>query len=185
MPRYQSVDELQNYLATAVFHYTDSGKKAAGRALGTLVEIITFYLLRSWGLRDSMLIEKPLPEYANTEISHNVEYTLHPVLQRQELNLPGAMLPLSASRVRRAFFGQDRARSPRDIATQILSRSHILRNCCVIERSDDVTFVADLKEFNETLAKIFITKLYNTPYAMFECKRVGVEEGMKKRPADH
>jgi hypothetical protein len=182
MPRYQSVDELQNYLATEVFHYTESGKKAAGRALGTLVEIITFYLLHSWGLRDSMLIEKSLPEYANTEISHNVEYTLHPVLQRQELDMPATMLPLSASRVRRAFFGPDRVKGPRDISTQILSKSHILRNCCVIERSNEVTVVANLKEFNQTQARILIAKLHNSPYAMFECKRVGVEEGMKKGP---
>ena len=32
-----------------MFSYAKSPKKAAGRALGTLIEIINFYLLKSWG----------------------------------------------------------------------------------------------------------------------------------------
>ena len=47
---YPSVDRLQNMLAKEVFHYAKDVKKASGRALGTLVEIITFYSLKSWGL---------------------------------------------------------------------------------------------------------------------------------------
>ena len=47
---YESVDKLQKTLAETVFMYADDRKKAAGRALGTLVEIITFYLLKTWGL---------------------------------------------------------------------------------------------------------------------------------------
>jgi hypothetical protein len=42
---YESVDQLQKVLVEKVFHYAKDSKKAAGRALGTLVEIITFYLL--------------------------------------------------------------------------------------------------------------------------------------------
>lgn len=182
MSRYQSVDELQNYLAKEVFHYTESGKKAAGRALGTLVEIITFYLLRSWNLRDSMLIEKPLPEYANPEISHNVEYTIHPIVQRHKLVMQSAKLPISANQVRRAFFPADRQKSLPDPTTQLLTSSGILRNCCAIGRSHNTTVVANLDSFVGTRAKVAITELHNKPYAMFECKRVGVEEGMKKGP---
>ena len=48
---YESVDQLQKVLTENVFHYAKDGKKAAGRALGTLVEIITFYALKSWGFR--------------------------------------------------------------------------------------------------------------------------------------
>lgn len=47
---YDSVDKLQNLLASEVFHYTNDRKKAAGRALGTFVELITYYLIRNWGL---------------------------------------------------------------------------------------------------------------------------------------
>ncbi|GEM_PF-5863407 len=42
---YPSVDLLQKVLTQKVFHYAKDSKKAAGRALGTLVEIITFYAL--------------------------------------------------------------------------------------------------------------------------------------------
>jgi hypothetical protein len=43
---------LQTTLAESVFRYAVDRKKAAGRALGTLVEIVTFYTLRAWNLRD-------------------------------------------------------------------------------------------------------------------------------------
>jgi len=75
---WQSVEEIQQFLAEKVFPGSDSSRKAAGRALGTLVEIITFYLLKTWGLERSILIERQLSEYANSAISHNVEFTLHP-----------------------------------------------------------------------------------------------------------
>jgi hypothetical protein len=42
---YPSVDKLQNMLAAEVFGYAADRKKASGRALGTLVEIVTFYTL--------------------------------------------------------------------------------------------------------------------------------------------
>ena len=52
---YSSVDALQKTLAESVFAYAADRKKAAGRALGTLVEIITYYALCTWGLRNSDL----------------------------------------------------------------------------------------------------------------------------------
>ena len=51
---YESVDSLQKMLAKEVFHYTQDSKKAAGRALGTLVEVITFYLLQTWGYGENI-----------------------------------------------------------------------------------------------------------------------------------
>ncbi len=44
---YESVDKLQRVLAEEVFNHTKDPKKASGRALGTLVEIITYYLLKT------------------------------------------------------------------------------------------------------------------------------------------
>lgn len=64
---YESVDQLQKVLTENVFHYAKDGKKAAGRALGTLVEIITFYALKSWGFEHNIAIERRLPEFANDE----------------------------------------------------------------------------------------------------------------------
>src|ERR1017187_9464955 len=75
---YPSVDQLQKVLTKEVFHYAKDSKKAAGRALGTLVEIIAFYSIKSWGLERNVAIERPLPEFANEDITHNVEYSLHP-----------------------------------------------------------------------------------------------------------
>lgn len=39
---YKSVDKLQKVLAEDIFEHTKDPKKAAGRALGTIVEIITY-----------------------------------------------------------------------------------------------------------------------------------------------
>ena len=41
---YPSIDKVQNVLAEEVFGYAKDRKKAAGRALGTFIEIINFYL---------------------------------------------------------------------------------------------------------------------------------------------
>jgi hypothetical protein len=98
---YPSVDALQRTLADSLFHYTTDKKKAAGRALGTLVEIITFYTLKSWGFRDSIVIERRLPEFANPDITHNVEYSLHPILSKTGHRLSGIDLPLTAAKLRR------------------------------------------------------------------------------------
>ena len=52
--------------------------------------MLAFYMLRAWGFRDSVAIERPLPEYANPDISHNVEYSLYPILScwKKESALP-------------------------------------------------------------------------------------------------
>lgn len=84
---YPSVDKLQKTLAKDVFHYAKDAKKASGRALGTLVEVITFYVLQDWGFENNIRIERGLIEYLNPSISHNVEYTLHPVRKGLQLEL--------------------------------------------------------------------------------------------------
>ena len=93
---YQSIDELQNLLSQEVFGNRQDCKKAAGRALGTFIEIIVFYLLRKWGENDSIAIEQPLAEYGCEEITHNVEllyirytiYHLFLIYPQQHQQLP-------------------------------------------------------------------------------------------------
>ena len=75
---YESVDKLQRLLANDVFSYTNDKKKAAGRALGTFLEIITYYLIKTWRLEHFAAIEKPLPEFANADITHNVGLLKNP-----------------------------------------------------------------------------------------------------------
>lgn len=96
---YESVDRLQKVLEESVFHYAKDAKKAAGRALGTLVEIITFYLVKSWGFEYSVAIEKALAEYGNVDITHNVEFSLHPLLRQYKILLRNPKFPISPVRI--------------------------------------------------------------------------------------
>jgi len=179
---YASVDALQNTLSDTVFHYATDRKKAAGRALGTLIEIITFYTIRSWGFRDSVAIEKPIPEYGNPAITHNVEYSTHPIIETQKVVLPDTKLPLSAAKIRKAVWGIDRAKADGDKTNQLLTSTGILRNSCTVAHSEVGPYVVHLDSWSDPVAEISLSLLHNIPYAIFECKRVGVEEGMKKGP---
>jgi hypothetical protein len=177
---YQSVDQLQKVLVETVFHYAKDSKKAAGRALGALVEIITFYMLKGWGLEHSVAIERALPEFGNPDITHNVEYSLHPILRQQSLVFPHK-LPVNANRILDsvgAFSLSGFAKSNR----VLLTSGGVLRNACVVATSENSHLVAALDSIKNDHVKIEIVEQYCKPYAMFECKRVGVEEGMKKGP---
>lgn len=180
-PRYESVDALQKYLASEVFHYSESGKKAAGRALGTLVEVITFYLIESWGLRHSLVIEKALAEYGYPEITHNVEYTLHPVLHMDTHNIPSVTQSVSGTLIRNALKQAALSEKIGGPSTNLL-KAGVLRNCCIVYRPVGQIVVAHLDRKPLVGMDISLATLHDKPYAMFECKRVGVEEGMKKGP---
>jgi hypothetical protein len=179
---YESVDQLQKVLVEKVFHYAKDSKKAAGRALGTLVEIITFYLLKSWGFEHSVAIESALAEYGNPDITHNVEYSLHPILRQQRLVFPHK-LPVNATRILenidgKTFSSADFTKSDR----VLLTSGGVLRNSCVIANGKSSHLLATLDSIQGDRVKIEIVEQYRRPYAIFECKRVGVEEGMKKGP---
>jgi hypothetical protein len=179
---YESVDQLQKVLVEKVFHYAKDSKKAAGRALGTLVEIITFYLLKSWGFEHSVAIERALAEYGNPDITHNVEYSLHPILRQQQLVFPHK-LPVNAARIlqnidEKTFSLVDFTKSDR----VLLTTGGVLRNSCVIANGKSSHLIATLDSIQDDRVKIEIVEQYRRPYAIFECKRVGVEEGMKKGP---
>ena len=180
---YPSVDALQRILVENVFHYAIDKKKAAGRALGTLIEVITFYTLKSWGLRNNICIERPLSEYANSGISHNVEYSLHPVIQQTNFPLSKYALPLTATKLRREIFRANPA--PPDLverATHILSSDGVLRNACTLGENPVGPFIASIDERTPERLLLSIAHLHKHPFAIFECKRVGVEEGQKKGP---
>ncbi len=178
---YQSVDQLQKVLVEKVFHYAKDSKKAAGRALGTLVEIITFYMLKSWGFEHSVAIERSLPEFGNPAITHNVEYSLHPILRQKSLVFLH-QLPINVKRILEnvgaAFSLSGFTKSNR----VLLTNGGVLRNSCVVANGENSHLVATLDKIENDSVKIEIVEQYGKPYAMFECKRVGVEEGMKKGP---
>lgn len=180
---YESVDALQQVLVEKVFHYAEDRKKAAGRALGTLVEIITYYALKGWGFRENLAIERALPEYKNPAITHNVEFSLHPVLRQQIIPLQEFALPLTTAKLRRALDKLEFAHE--DLvakAGQVLSSQGVLRNACTFGESASAFCIASVDEIKGNQCALTVSVLSQHPFAIFECKRVGVEEGMKKGP---
>jgi len=180
---YESVDKLQNVLADNVFHYTKDPKKAAGRALGTLVEIITFYFLKSWGFEHSIAIETKLPEYGNPDIVHNVEYSVHPILVEFQVKMHSPDYPITSAKIYEALKRQYPSIPSFDISgATLLSKDQVLRNSCIIAVSTESKIVTFLDSVTNDELLLSIVMQHLKPYAMLECKRVGVEEGMKKGP---
>ncbi len=179
--RYESVDALQRALTEDIFHYAKDSKKAAGRALGTLVEIVTFYLLKSWGLEKHTAIERRLPEYGNAEITHNVEFSLHPSSHRAALQLSGNDLPITAKKIARQIDDADWETSELK-PTQLLSSDEVLRNACTLYEDDQTVVVAYLGRAHKDTYDVVVQNLMPHPFAVVECKRVGVEEGLRKGP---
>jgi hypothetical protein len=178
--RYQSVDELQRVLTEEVFHYAQDSKKAAGRALGTLIEIITFYALKSWGLERGVAIERGLPEFANSEITHNVEFSLHPSTPIATVSFDRADLPITAKKMSKSVKNLPSVAALK--STQLLSKNSVLRNSCTIYEGDSFFINGYLDELHQETGRYTLATLQRQPFAIFECKRVGVEEGMKKGP---
>lgn len=184
---YQSVDALQRALAETVFSNRQDVKKAAGRALGTIVELITFYILREWGLLPNISIERGLAEFANDEITHNVEFGIHPVLSASHFNME-LQPPLTSKKIIKAISSDAKLHSYCAADTndykgnQLLSSSNILRNACTLVETIDELVIANLLSVSNGVASIVISRLRSQPFAMVECKRVGIEEGQKKGP---
>lgn len=178
---YESVDALQKALADEVFNYAADRKKAAGRALGTLVEIVTFYTLRAWDLRDHTVIERSVPEYGNPQITHNVEFSLHPILQKHKLTLGIEKLPVTPAKIAKEL---PQLPSGKRKSNPLLSTDDVQRNACIISTGKDSKelVVAHVDALRETACDLTVCELFADPFAIFECKRVGVEEGMKKGP---
>lgn len=167
---YKSIDVLQRSLASTIFSTKKDAKKAAGRALGTIVEIITYYLLREWGFTSNIQIETKLPEYGNREITHNVEFTLHRSLHQEERQVSR---PLTYTSIKKLF-----GFNPQEHKTgYFLDSNGILKNSAVIGKNSNTIAICNLIG-----DKLVLSSLIEQASALFECKRVGVEEGQKKGP---
>ncbi|MGN0221022.1 MAG: hypothetical protein ACI4BA_02725 [Prevotella sp.] len=173
---YQSIDSLQNTLKNTVFLHTKDAKKAAGRALGTIVEIITYYLLREWGLCDYISIERGLPEFGDDDIRHNVEFTLHPVLQKKCVS----QVPLlTSANIMKLIEGEMTKDFFQKKPNKLIDANNILKNSCLLAENEELLLIANLHK-NDNYVHVALQQ--STPFAMVECKRVGVEEGCKKGP---
>lgn len=165
---YQSIDKLQQSLAETIFASKKDAKKAAGRALGTIVEIITYYLLREWGYTSNISIETKLPEFGNAEITHNVEFTLHRIYRQERKDV---IMPITNNRLRK-LFNLSGTKSG-----SFIDKNYIIKNSTVIENNNNLITICNLEE-----DKIILSSIDKHASVMFECKRVGVEEGQKKGP---
>jgi hypothetical protein len=58
----------------------------------------------------------------------------------------------------------------------LIDKNSIIKNACVLSSKKE-SFIST---YIDTQNKIY--ELKNKPFAMFECKRIGVEEGMRKGP---
>jgi len=180
---YPSVDQLQKVLTKKVFHYAKDSKKAAGRALGTLVEIITFYTLKSWGLERHVAIERPLPEFGNDDITHNVEYSLHPSTPLATSEFSRGTLPITARKIAKIQEIAKLGISTDSMKSHaLLSNDLILRNSCTVCEHGETFINAYLDHLGRTEGQYSVVSLRRRPFAIFECKRVGVEEGVRKGP---
>lgn len=175
---YLSIDSLQKTLSNSVFVHTKDAKKAAGRALGTLIEIITYYFLREWKIYPHIAIERALPEFGNPSITHNVEFTLHPIIQCEirKIQYQGK---LSAVKIAKEIALDESYKIKNNI---LIDSNNVIKNACVIAESSSIIVVAHLESYCDNNATIMLTYQKPAPFAMFECKRVGVEEGNKKGP---
>ncbi len=176
---FKSIDALQNDLADQVFHNRQDRKKAAGRALGTLVEVVTYYLLCSWDLRNHVVIERRLPEFANSRIVHNVEFSLHPIRALHDIGLDPISRPVTPAKIRKQL---DVLRDFQLKSNQVVSAKDVKRNAAVLVETQTGLFVAHVDQLSESACDLTVAELYLEPFAIFECKRVGVEEGQKKGP---
>lgn len=179
---YESVDKLQIVLADKVFSHTKDPKKASGRALGTLVEIITYYLLKTWGLNNHISIERGLEEYGNPEITHNVEYSLHPILRTHSINIENVSKSLTSNQILKRLSDSPFFTDAFQKKSNHLLNNGILRNACTIASSDHSFLLASIKGNRNSEFTLNLYEQSKKPYAIFECKRVGIEEGNKKGP---
>lgn len=179
---YESVDKLQKVLAEEVFNHTKDPKKASGRALGTLVEIITYYLLKTWGLNNQISIERGLAEYGNPDITHNVEYSLHPIVRSSFLTIDKSEKSITSNTILKALATKKFDLTGFERKSNQLLSNNILRNACTIATSENSFLLCSIKSDIGEKLELHIYEQDKKPYAMFECKRVGVEEGMSKGP---
>ena len=76
----------------------------------------------------------------------------------------------------------NRLSQPRGQPHALLSRDLVLRNSCTVYDIGDRFLNAYLDTYSEGGGCYSVRSLHCRSYAIFECKRVGVEEGMRKGP---
>ena len=142
------------------------------------MEVITFYLLKEWDMNDAVSIERGLPEYGNASITHNVEFTLHPIMSCNSASIR-KQASITSSKILKEI-ELEGTYTPK--SNTLLDCNNILRNSCIIAENPTEIVVSSIADENKDEVSVKAIVQHKKPYAMFECKRVGVEEGNKKGP---
>jgi hypothetical protein len=132
-------------------------------------------LLKEWNFSSQIAIETPLPEYANENIRHNVEFTLH-----ASKEIGSIKIETKKSYTAREILNLAQIKLEGGLkAGSVIGRDNRLTNSFTLLRNDNNFYITQINNKHD---KMSIYRLNNKPYAMFECKRVGIEEGMTKGP---
>ena len=175
-----SIETIQDRMSNDIFAHTKSPRKASGRAMGTIVEIITYYLLLSWGARKSLSIEISLPEYDRNEITHNVEFSLHPQFKTYELKIDGQSNSITGRKICEEMMTKHNI-DIKNHKNTLFTKHGVLRNACLIHKelvNQECRFIANMIDYGN----VEVTQQSISPYMIFECKRVGQDAKNNKGP---
>lgn len=144
-------------------------------------------MLKTWGFNHQTSIERGLEEYGNPAISHNVEFSLHPVIREHTLTIDKGDRTITANVIKKALEAENKfdvSAYKNKFISQLLTKEGILRNGYTMTKSDDAYLLCSIKEnkHDNDVIELHIYEQRKKAYAIFECKRVGVEEGMTKGP---
>ena len=120
-----------------------------------------------------------VPEFANPDILHNVEFSLHAIRACHQVTVNPVALPLTPAKIALSLAA---LKGKEYKSTQLLTKDDVMRNACVLAEEDAHLFVAHVDEHQTSSCRLTVCDLFAEPFAIFECKRVGVEEGMRKGP---
>ncbi|MDE0470529.1 MAG: hypothetical protein OXH57_01200 [Ekhidna sp.] len=147
-----------------------------------MVEIITYYLLKTWDFNNSTSIERRLFEYGNDDITHNVEYSLHPIIKEHEVTIDNDGNSITSTKILKALERRVEISKFKRKNNNLLDKHNILRNACTIGESGNSLLLTSFKTTGQNKHELLVFEQMQKPYAIFECKRVGIEEGIKKGP---
>ena len=164
-------------LSQEVFGDRQDSKKAAGRALGTFIETIVFYLLRQWDENGSIAIERPLAEYGREEITHNVEFTLHPIQKVFPIFTIPSDIPATPRRIAQYIDLPDNY----ILTSNKVVNKEVIQNACIIAVDEQSMVLAAPDRITADGTNMHSYIVNKHAYAMIECKRVG-KEGDAKGP---
>ena len=104
------------------------------------------------------------------------------ILSEQTIQIPNDSSSITATRILKFLENSFDLTSYKKTSNNLLSKDGILRNACTIASNEDSNLIASIISKTHEEIIISVVEQSNNPFAIFECKRVGVEEGTKKGP---